>query len=502
MRKKLTPFVALLVAGAVAAGLWWSGARIDRAIGRVLYGSDEERLESMGLLARHVDNDEAFGAITQWFETVVYGDPSAAIMAEAAKAFSKRKPAASGFSSAVATLQVRGLYPEARAWVDDYAQSAAITEALLQHLGTLQRGSWPGAEENLKRELAARPKTSVTLDLALAHWRKLRLVETARFVDTFNRAAIESRVKAAAATAAEGEAEWRLLDCQLRPCTGADVAHILNSARAEALGSNSNSGGASGHAYGMAAENDSLLPTRPEPLHAHKRALLSIGRAAVPGLLTLYADDSRTLWWFAASALVLLDEHALLSRLERDIAQNEDSALKALTALDATPADSERANRLFLEALSSKTADISARALDSLRTRLSDQELVDGVLGYVADRDRFSQGEVLAYENAIKRTGPKAGDYVGNTMTWMLDAAGDPRRVVWIQKVIAIHVLRDVGTPSEVAVLNRLRRDPGGYIWITTTITDGRRQESHRDVPFQVASDEAIEAITRRSGDS
>jgi hypothetical protein len=125
------------------------------------------------------------------------------------------------------------------------------------------------------------------------------------------------------------------------------------------------------------------------------------------------------------------------------------------------------------------------------------------VLGYVADRERFSQREVMAYEDAIKSAGPKAGSYVADTMTRMLTAAGDPRDLVWIQKVLALHVLRDVGANDALPLLARLRRDPGGYVWITTTTTsDGRTSESHRDVPFRQASQDAIDAINQRGPNS
>jgi hypothetical protein len=421
-------------------------------------------------------------------------------MAEAARAFAERRPTDDGFPAAVATFQIRGLFPETRSWVADYEHAPAITAALLDYLVTSKPSGWEGADTNLQRELSARPKDAVTLDLAIAAWRQGRVPATVRFIETFDVALTEGRVKASASTPAQGLDEWRLLACQCGRCRSADVAHIINSARADS-------------AAVSIKWNDALdaalrrLPTRPsfslERLHAQRTALVSLGGRAVPGLVELYDDPSSVMSSFAVATLAEIDERAFVARLAPEIGKGGPPALKAIDALQATPRDSHGANRLLMEALSSRAMDVSGVALDALRRRLNEQELVDGVLGYVADRERFSQREVMAYEDAIKSAGPKAGSYVADTMTRMLTAAGDPRDLVWIQKVLALHVLRDVGANDALPLLARLRRDPGGYVWITTTTTsDGRTSESHRDVPFRQASQDAIDAINQRGPNS
>jgi hypothetical protein len=495
MRKKTILLVGVLV---VAAGIWWLAGRVDRAIFALRYGSEQEQLEAMRLLARKADDVEAFQAIVEWFESAAYSNPAPEIMAEASRAFAGREPTDEGFPAAVVALQLRGLFPETRTWVRDYAHAPAITGALLRYLVTSPPPDWPGADANLHRELRARPKNSVTLDLAIAAWRQGRLPATVRFIGSFDAELTEARVKGAASTPAQGEDEWRLLQCQCGRCARTDVPHIINSARADVavtpIDRSRETDGPSGSTSRAAASNGRL--------EAHRAALVSLGAAAVPALLALYDDPSAALYSFAVATLVEIDEPALVWRLAPEIQRSGAAAMKAVDALEATPADSVAANRLLLEALSSRSEDVSGVALGALRRRLDEQELVDGVLGYVADRDQFTQREVLAYENAIKSAGPKAGDYVADTMTRTLDAAGDPRDLVWIQKVLALHVLRDVGTHGAFPLLDRLRRDPGGYVWITTTTIDGHTTKSHREVPFRQASDDAIRAITQRFPDS
>jgi hypothetical protein len=431
----------------------------------------------MRLLADHADNPEAFQAVIDWLTSAAHGNPAPELIAEASRAFAGRKPTDVRFPAAVAAFQVRGLFPETRTWVDDYEHAPAITAALLDYLVIPPPSEWPEADVNLQRELRARPKDAATLDLAIAAWRQGRQPATVRFIETFDVALTEARVKASARTPAQGLDEWRLLACQFGQCRSADVEHIINSARAD-----------------LAAV---ATPSMRE-LDAQRTALVALGGPAVPALVALYDDPSSVMSSFAVATLAEIDERALVSRLAPEIRAADPRALKAVAALQATPHDSRGANRLLMEALSSRSKEVSDPALNALRRRLSEQELVDGVLGYVADRDRFSQREVMAYEDAIKSAGPKAGTYVADTMTRMLDAAGDPRGVVWIQKVLALHVLRDVGTQDALSVLGRLRRDPGGYVWVTTTTTDGRTSESHRDVPFRQASEDAIEAINQR----
>jgi hypothetical protein len=492
MRKKVILAVAVLL---VAAGIWWLAGRVDRAIIALRYGSEQEQLEAMRLLAGKADDIEAFQAVVEWFESAAYRNPSPEIMAEASRAFAGRKPADDGFPAAVVALQVRGLFPETRTWVDDYEQSPAITGALLRYLVTSTPSEWPGVDATLQRELRARPRNPVTLDLAIAAWRQGRLPATVRFIETFDVALTEARVKAAASTPTQGQAEWRLLQCQCGRCTRADVPYIINAARSDAASVPIDR---SREPYGASGVSTSRPASSNGRLEAQRAVLVSLGDAAAPALVALYDEPSSTLYSFAVATLAEIDAPALVTRLAPEIRNEGTAALKAVDALQATPADSTVANRLLLEALSSKSEEVSDVALGALRRRLNEQELVDGVLGYVADRDQFTQREVLAYENAIKSAGPKAGDYVADTMTRMLDAAGEPRDLVWIQKVLALHVLRDVGTNGALPLLGRLRRDPGGYVWITTTTTGGETTKSHREVPFRQASDDAIKAITQR----
>ena len=485
MRRKALVFVAVLVVAAGIIGAQWFAGRVDRAIFTLQYGSAEEQVEAMRLLAGHVDDNEAaFQAVVDWFESAAHRNPAPEVMFEASRVFARRKPEGEGFAAAVATLQVRGLFPETRTWVDDYHHSPAVTAALLRYLVTSVPSEWPGAEANLQRELRDRPKDAVTLDLALAAWRTERRPAAVVFIGTFDAAVTETRVKATAGSATRGLDEWRLLECQRGRCTSADVLHLINTARIDAAAS---------HNAGQSHRR----------LEAQQAALGSLGRPAVPALLALYDDRSPELSSFAVATLVEMNEPTILGRLAVEIEKQGRPALNAIGALQTTSPHCHGANRLLLEALSSKSEEISNVALESLRRRLAAQDLVDGVLGYVADRERFSQREVMAYENAIKSAGPNAGSYVADAMTRMLDTAGDPRDLVWIQKVLALHVLRDVGTGEALPLLARLRRDPGGYVWVTTTVTDdGRRDESHREVPFRQASDEAAKAITSRSGNS
>jgi hypothetical protein len=495
--RKSIVFVAVLLVAAGGTGLWWLAGRVDRASFALLYGSEQERVEAMRLLADHADNPEAFQIVVDWFKSEAHGNPVPELMAEASRAFAGRKPTDDGFPAAVAAFQVRGLFPETRTWVDDYEHAPAITAALLAHLVTSIPSGWQGADANLQRELSARPKDAVTLDLAIAVWRQGRLPATVKFIETFDTALTEARVKASASTPAQGLDEWRLLACQYGRCRSADVGHIINSARADSATVPTQLRRAFDASFRLPSPSSSL-----ERLDAQRTALVSLGGPAVPALVALYDDPSSVMSSFAVATLAEIDESAFVSRLAPEVRKVGAPALKAIDALQATPHDSHGANHLLMEALSSKAMEISDAALGALRRRLSEQELVDGVLGYVADRDRFSQREVMAYEDAIKSAGPKAGTYVADTMTRMLDEAGDPRGVVWIQKVLALHVLRDVGTQDALSVLGRLRRDPGGYVWVTTTTTDGRTSESHRDVPFRQASDEAIEAINHRGPNS
>ena len=496
--RKAIVFVAALLLAAAGMGLWRLAGRFDRASFALRYGSGQEQIEAMRLLADHADNPEALQAVVDWFKSEAHGDPAPELMAEASRAFAERKPTDDGFLAAVAALQVRGLFPETRTWVDDYEHAPAITAALLDYLVTSIPSEWQGADANLQRELSARPKDAVTLDLAIDAWRQGRLPATVKFIETFELALTEARVKASASTPAQGLDEWRLFGCQCGRCSSADVAHIINSARSDSAAVPTRLIRANDAGFrGLPSKASSL-----ERLDAQRTALVSLGGRAVPALVALYDDPSSVMSSFAVATLAEIDESAVVSRLAPEIRKVGAPALKAIDALQATPHDSHGANRLLMEALSSKAMEISDAALGALRRRLNEQELVDGVLGYVADRDRFSQREVMAYEDAIKSAGPQAGTYVADTMTRMLDAAGDPRGLVWIQKVLALHVLRDVGTTDALPLLGRLRRDPGGYVWVTTTTKDGRTSESHRDVPFRQASEDAIEAINQRSPDS
>lgn len=330
------------------------------------------------------------------------------MMAEASRAFAERRPADDSFATAVVALQMRGLFPEVRTWVDDYQHAPAVTQALLKYLVTPPPREWPGSQANLQRELRARPRDQTTLDLAIAAWRQGRQPATVNFLHTFDLGLIEATLKVGPISPAQAVSEWRLFACQSGQCTVADVPHLINSARSDA-----------------ASSRDSYRG--PGRLDAHRAALVSLGGPAVPALIALYDDASSALSTLAAAALAEIDEPALVSLLASEIQKAGAPALKALGALHATPAESLGPNRLLMEALSSTDSQISDVALTGLRQRLTEQDLVD-VLGYVADRDRFTVREVVAYEGALKSAGANAGDYVAETMNRMLDAAGDPRR--------------------------------------------------------------------------
>lgn len=505
----------LCVATLLLAGWWRVATRVERATWALDFGEIDEQRNGLSVLVDNVDNDEAFLAIVDWVIRHAHGDLSPEMVPEISRGFARRMPpidVRAGFVDAVTLLQIRGRHPETRRWIHDYKNEPAVTSALFSHLEKLTQPEyqqWPGAQDRLARELAARPRTAVSVDLALQRWLTTRAPEVLAFLQTFEPSLVKSRVRAAAATPDDGEDEYRLMACQVERCSGADVPPIIRAARSEATRL------LSGSAADQSAngEEDSLevLADGPEKawrrvsdigarLGAHRRALVSIGEAAAGTVLSLYYEPSRAMWSFAVLTLAELDRPTLVSQLQADLKRDTRSAAKAVLSLQALPEGERLAHDPLLDALSSRDSRIAGFALASVRQRLKGQALVDGLLLHVADREEFSEDDVALYETALKESGPKAGADVARTMNRLLDSAGGPEHLPWIQKAIAIDVLRDVGTAAELPVLARLRKDPGSYVTIKSEVDPEteKTKEVEREVSFTDASDAAAAAIRRR----
>ena len=177
-----------------------------------------------------------------------------------------------------------------------------------------------------------------------------------------------------------------------------------------------------------------------------------------------------------------------------------DSTAELLRALD--PVDDDKASPVLFRALTAYSARVNQAAAKCLVRRLEPNDYADQFFAYLATRSRYSMKEIDMYSSSLADHCKHQPDTVAAALQSQLDKAhNDPRQVSWVKKVIAIDVLRDIGTKAEIPVLKRLVSDTSSFVLTTTTWGDALTppRVSRQTIKISERAAKAIGRIQSRS---
>lgn len=287
------------------------------------------------------------------------------------------------------------------------------------------------------------------------------------------------------------------------------------------------------------------LETGPADVWYHetaRRALVAIGKPAIAQLTSGLSVKCRDTVHVCAGALAEVAPDALVAEVEKKIdAYNRSAPLLAIArdviiarepdlerarkiVRDVHPlleavaegllaaekigdpgkADeaSDRANLCFMHGLSSTDESVAKHCANVLKKRMDRDRFVHVLFKFLVHKESFDVREVAVYETALKEFGVAASSAITRNLDKLLDeAGGEPGKVFWIHKVIALRCLAEVGDEKAVSTIEKYARDPGSYVHIESR-TDPKTKKvldrKETTVPFKDLCERALAAIARR----
>lgn len=506
----------------------------NRAIARLDETSESYKFSYLGLklLQARDDSPTVVEGFARWLERHA-DDPSRdrIVFEAAAKSFKKRKPEQTDAFVRAAALTFPG-DQEAAGWVTNWddPKVTAMLEDQLVRFGERKRVLLTYGTMQLIKELERRkvPHSPAYLDGLL---RAYATNHDKKFVALF-RAESDEALSALLTRAKDSpKAEVReaavLLSSELGR-SKPDAATVLATFETCAVQQRRQYGLFS-PMYGLHFRAQDLLEgpkkspkaiweTISEPVRGcgpQLRALLALGKTAVPSVTPLYSSNMLMEWSLAVSVLAQHDPEWMAQQVEKSIlellaAEAKKSAskelaervAKGLVALSSAPAN-PRVERCYLLAFAAQDWRAHYLALAGLQERLPPEPLVAAVLLFVSDKDSFNRAEIDHYKEVMTKLGPPASPALVKSLQGLLAAArGNPAEVRWVQKVIAIDALKEIGEEGALDILNRYAADPSSYQSITGLWSEkkGTERSTKRTVPFRDLCDSAIEAIKKRTG--
>lgn len=219
-----------------------------------------------------------------------------------------------------------------------------------------------------------------------------------------------------------------------------------------------------------------LLTRYDEGVPELQRAAYALKGAAQAAEVELSQGDARK----------ILDEYTRLGYLLSEI-------LRALTAVG----ENEDVDFCFIRGLSTWNEPVAKFCAQQLKVRLSPEKLIDTLFRYIAAKDEFMVREVEVYEGLMREQGAAGAGRIGKNLERLLgEAEGSPEGVFWIYKVMGLRVLKDIGTPAEIALIEKYGRDTKSYVE-TSTASDGTEEQVRIHYRDQAAA--AIAAIRSRA---
>jgi hypothetical protein len=149
----------------------------------------------------------------------------------------------------------------------------------------------------------------------------------------------------------------------------------------------------------------------------------------------------------------------------------------------------------FIHGLSNFNAQVAEFCANTLKQRLSTNDLIDTLFSYIAAKDSFSQREVDIFEGLLLEKGTQGATRVAYNLDRLLkEAKGEPEGVFFLYKKMGFRVLRDKGTKACLETLEAYANDTRTYIVMETR--NGVKSESEVAFKNEVAA--AIRQIKNR----
>jgi hypothetical protein len=154
----------------------------------------------------------------------------------------------------------------------------------------------------------------------------------------------------------------------------------------------------------------------------------------------------------------------------------------------------------FMQTLSCLDQQFAQYATAALKERLERDKFVAALFSFLALKTSYSMYEVDVYKKALLSY-PDSSAAIADNLELLLKAAGgNPAKVPWIHKVIALSCLIENGKPAARQTVEKYKGDPGGYTYVEYRLdADGKRQDEHLTRKrFADLANETLRALASR----
>lgn len=137
---------------------------------------------------------------------------------------------------------------------------------------------------------------------------------------------------------------------------------------------------------------------------------------------------------------------------------------------------------------------VQEACLQYLKTNLTPEQYIAAFFEYFSVRDRYWASQIDQYVRVLSTEGQDAAPYFSNALKKALsEAGGSPARVPWVHKLVAMRVLKQIGTKEELPTVHSFYPDPTGFV-----MTDSKGHSE--DIKFTVLAFETAATIQKREG--